>query len=208
MKICFVPTIVKGVNDHQIGDIIRLAIENIDVVSAISFQPVAFTGRIARHELSRKRFTLSDFAHAVQQPDRHLRSVRGLVPAGLRHAVLQAGERVARRADDAPVAAIRIARSAPTCSWIENKRRVAGHTVRGHRRDAAGDGQARPQGGEAAPQAVFQSQRLELDAEALPPGPRAGRPDLPEIPADSAGADGQAIRTRTRPRRKASRSRP
>jgi uncharacterized radical SAM superfamily Fe-S cluster-containing enzyme len=67
MKICLVPTIVKGVNDHQIGDILRLAIDNIDVLSAISFQPVAFTGRIARHELMAKRFTQSDFAHAVQQ---------------------------------------------------------------------------------------------------------------------------------------------
>ena len=65
MKICFVPTIVKGINDHQIGDIIRLALENIDVVSAISFQPVAFTGRIARKELEAKRFTQSDLAHAV-----------------------------------------------------------------------------------------------------------------------------------------------
>jgi len=67
MKICFVPTIVKGVNDHQIGDILRAALDNIDVVSAISFQPVAFTGRIARKELEAKRFTLSDFAHAVHQ---------------------------------------------------------------------------------------------------------------------------------------------
>jgi 7,8-dihydro-6-hydroxymethylpterin dimethyltransferase len=67
LKIVFVPTIVKGVNDHQIGDIIRLALENIECSSGISFQPVAFTGRIARHELEAKRFTLSDFAHAVQQ---------------------------------------------------------------------------------------------------------------------------------------------
>ena len=67
MKICFVPTIVKGVNDHQVGDIIRLAIDNIDCVSAISFQPVSFTGRIARRELESKRFTLSDFAHAVHR---------------------------------------------------------------------------------------------------------------------------------------------
>ena len=65
MKICFVPTIVKGINDHQIGDIIRLAIENIDVVSAISFQPVSFCGRISRSELEEKRFTQADFAHAV-----------------------------------------------------------------------------------------------------------------------------------------------
>jgi len=67
LKIVFVPTIVKGLNDHQIGDIIRLALENIECVSGISFQPVAFTGRIARRELERKRFTLSDFAHAVHQ---------------------------------------------------------------------------------------------------------------------------------------------
>ena len=51
LKIVFVPTIVKGLNDHQIGDIMRLALENIDCISGISFQPVAFTGRIARHEL-------------------------------------------------------------------------------------------------------------------------------------------------------------
>jgi uncharacterized radical SAM superfamily Fe-S cluster-containing enzyme len=65
MKICFVPTIVKGVNDHQVGDIIRFAIDNIDVVSAISFQPVAFCGRISKAELAEKRYTQSDFAHSV-----------------------------------------------------------------------------------------------------------------------------------------------
>ena len=67
LKIVFVPTIVKGLNDHQIGDIVRLALEYIDCTSGISFQPVAFTGRIAKHELESKRFTLADFAHAVQQ---------------------------------------------------------------------------------------------------------------------------------------------
>ena len=67
LKIVFVPTIVKGLNDHQIGDIIRLALEYIECTSGISFQPVAFTGRIARHELEEKRFTLSDFAHAVKE---------------------------------------------------------------------------------------------------------------------------------------------
>ncbi|MBZ5585609.1 MAG: radical SAM protein [Acidobacteriia bacterium] len=67
LKIVYVPTIVKGINDHQIGDILRLALEYIECSSGISFQPVAFTGRISRHELEAKRFTLSDFAHAVEQ---------------------------------------------------------------------------------------------------------------------------------------------
>ena len=67
LKVVLVPTIVKGLNDHQIGDIVRIALEYIECTSGISFQPVAFTGRIAKHELESKRFTLSDFAHAVQQ---------------------------------------------------------------------------------------------------------------------------------------------
>ncbi len=65
MKIVFVPTIVRGINDQQIGDIVRLAIDNIDCVSGISFQPVAFTGRINRHDLEAKRFTVGDLAQAL-----------------------------------------------------------------------------------------------------------------------------------------------
>jgi uncharacterized radical SAM superfamily Fe-S cluster-containing enzyme len=65
LKIIFVPTIVKGVNDHEIGAMIRLAIDNIDTVSGFSFQPVCFTGRINRRELEAKRFTQSDLAHCV-----------------------------------------------------------------------------------------------------------------------------------------------
>ena len=84
MKICFVPTIVKGVNDHQIGDIIRLAIDNIDVVSAISFQPVAFCGRISKAELEEKRFTQSDFAHAVIEQTGICDPIERLVPAVVR----------------------------------------------------------------------------------------------------------------------------
>ncbi|MBU0641530.1 MAG: radical SAM protein [Planctomycetes bacterium] len=63
IKICLVPTIVKTVNDDQVTPIFRFAVENADVISAISYQPVAFTGRIKRQELERKRYTLGDLAH-------------------------------------------------------------------------------------------------------------------------------------------------
>jgi uncharacterized radical SAM superfamily Fe-S cluster-containing enzyme len=64
LRVIFVPTIVKGVNDGQIGDLFRLAFENLDVVSGISFQPMTFTGRYPEAERLAKRFTLSDLAHA------------------------------------------------------------------------------------------------------------------------------------------------
>ncbi len=67
LKIVFVPTIVKGVNDHQVGDIVRLALEHIECISGISFQPVTFTGRISTHEREAKRFTLADLAHSVSE---------------------------------------------------------------------------------------------------------------------------------------------
>ncbi len=59
-SIVLVPTLVRGVNDHQIGDIARFAFENADVVRGVNFQPVAFTGRITREEVSKGRFTLTD----------------------------------------------------------------------------------------------------------------------------------------------------
>ncbi|MDK1030424.1 MAG: radical SAM protein [Planctomycetia bacterium] len=65
MKIVFVPTIVRGINDGQVGAIVQYALNNIETVSGISFQPVSFTGRIERSERLRQRFTLSDLAHAV-----------------------------------------------------------------------------------------------------------------------------------------------
>jgi len=65
LKICLVPTIVKGQNDDQVGPIIEFAVENIDVISGISFQPVCFTGRISRHDLEQKRYTLGDLAEDI-----------------------------------------------------------------------------------------------------------------------------------------------
>jgi uncharacterized radical SAM superfamily Fe-S cluster-containing enzyme len=63
LKVCAVPTIVKGVNDGQVGEIFRFAVANVDVVSGISYQPVSFSGRIDPEELAARRYTLGDLAH-------------------------------------------------------------------------------------------------------------------------------------------------
>ncbi len=65
MKICLVPTIVKTLNDDQVPAIFRFAVANADVISAISYQPVAFTGRISHDERMQKRYTLGDLAHEL-----------------------------------------------------------------------------------------------------------------------------------------------
>ncbi len=63
MKVCLVPTIIKGFNDDQVAEILKFACENSDVISGISYQPVTFTGRISHAELEKKRYTLHDLAH-------------------------------------------------------------------------------------------------------------------------------------------------
>jgi 7,8-dihydro-6-hydroxymethylpterin dimethyltransferase len=67
MKIVLVPTIVRGLNDHQVGDIVRFALERINTIAGISFQPVAFTGRISTEERLAQRYTLTDVAHDVSR---------------------------------------------------------------------------------------------------------------------------------------------
>ena len=65
MKVCLVPTIVKTINDDQVGPIFRFAVDNIDVVSAISYQPVCFSGRIDESDRLRQRYTLGDLAQDI-----------------------------------------------------------------------------------------------------------------------------------------------
>lgn len=66
MSIVLVPTLGKGVNDGQIGDIIRFASTNLDVVKGVNFQTVSFVGRIDQSERTEKRLTISDLISLVE----------------------------------------------------------------------------------------------------------------------------------------------
>jgi len=67
MRTVLVPTLVKGLNDNQVGDITRFAISNIEAVSAISWQPVAITGRIDEAKRQEMRYTTADLACGLQE---------------------------------------------------------------------------------------------------------------------------------------------
>lgn len=67
IKIVYVPTIVGGVNEDQVPKIVQFALDNIDVSSGISFQPVAITGRIDESAREKMRFTLADLAMRVNE---------------------------------------------------------------------------------------------------------------------------------------------
>jgi len=66
-SIVLVPTIVKGVNDDQLGDIIKFAVENADVVRAVNFQPVSITGRVDYDKRKEMRITIPDCIKLIEE---------------------------------------------------------------------------------------------------------------------------------------------
>ncbi len=61
-----VPTVAKGVNDHEINNILQFAIDNIDVVSTLMYQPMAMCGRFDKEKLHEMRITSSHLAKELQ----------------------------------------------------------------------------------------------------------------------------------------------
>jgi len=66
IDVVLVVTVVRGVNDSEVGRIVRFAIENADKITVVSFQPVSFTGRdedVDDETRKAQRYTLSHLAH-------------------------------------------------------------------------------------------------------------------------------------------------
>jgi len=80
LRVVFVPTIAREVNEHQIGDLYRLAFRNLDLVSGISFQPLSFIGRISEADRLRNRFTLSDLSREFSRQTGVTRPVEDWFP--------------------------------------------------------------------------------------------------------------------------------
>jgi len=67
LGVVLVPTCIKSINDHELGDILRFAQTNIDTVRAISYQPVSLTGRMSKKEREKYRITIPDCIERVEE---------------------------------------------------------------------------------------------------------------------------------------------
>ena len=65
-SVVLVVTLVKGVNDDQVGDIVRFALENSDIVRCVNVQPVSITGRIDSQAREAMRINTTDFMELLQ----------------------------------------------------------------------------------------------------------------------------------------------
>ena len=83
IDVVLVVTVVRTINDHQVGRVIKFAVENADKVSFVSFQPVSFTGRdedIDEERRLRERYTLSQLAEDVHTQTGVLEPLRDWFP--------------------------------------------------------------------------------------------------------------------------------
>ena len=58
LRIVLVPTVIKGVNHGEVGDIVRFAVSHLDVVRGVNFQPVSLVGRMPLREREKRRITI------------------------------------------------------------------------------------------------------------------------------------------------------
>ncbi len=65
LGIVLVPTLVKGVNDTQVGEIIKFAFDNNDIIYGVNFQPVSFSGRTPSDSVEEQRITIPDFVNII-----------------------------------------------------------------------------------------------------------------------------------------------
>ena len=100
VEIVPVVTIVNGINNEQVGRIIKFALDNPKTISFLSFQPVSFTGRdeaVTDDRRTAQRYTLSHLAHDVKNQTGLGEPVARLVPDQLHGNVQRLGRPDARQ---------------------------------------------------------------------------------------------------------------
>ena len=67
IEIILVPTLQGGINDNEVGDMIRFATKNVDIIRGIVFQPMSFTGRTPEFVSRKNRVDNSLLAQRIQE---------------------------------------------------------------------------------------------------------------------------------------------
>ncbi|KON33533.1 hypothetical protein AC477_01460 [miscellaneous Crenarchaeota group-1 archaeon SG8-32-1] len=67
IEVILVPTLQGGINDNEVGDMIKFAAENVDIIRGIVFQPMSFTGRTAEYVSRQNRIDNSLLAQKIEE---------------------------------------------------------------------------------------------------------------------------------------------
>ncbi|HUO59598.1 MAG TPA: radical SAM protein [Candidatus Acidoferrales bacterium] len=81
LGVVLVPTLVPGVNTHEIGDILGFALEHAPAVRAVHFQPISYFGRYPQPPRDCDRITLPEVMQAIETQTGGRFRVRDFYPA-------------------------------------------------------------------------------------------------------------------------------
>jgi uncharacterized radical SAM superfamily Fe-S cluster-containing enzyme len=79
-----VATIAQGINEGEIGDVLRFGLKHLAVVG-LNYQPVTFAGRCLNHHDPLHRITLPDVLHALEAQTEGLFRVSDFMPVPCPH---------------------------------------------------------------------------------------------------------------------------
>ncbi|SDF35390.1 radical SAM (seleno)protein TrsS [Sporomusa acidovorans] len=84
--VVLVPTVVPGVNDSQIGDILRFAVNKMPVVRGVHFQPISYFGRYPQAPRESERITLPRLIREIEKQTGGIMKTENFRPPGGEHA--------------------------------------------------------------------------------------------------------------------------
>ncbi|MCL5429984.1 MAG: radical SAM protein [Candidatus Marsarchaeota archaeon] len=65
--VVLVPTVIRGINEHELGALINFGLNNMDVVRAVNFQPVSLVGRMPTRLREKQRITIPGAIKLVEE---------------------------------------------------------------------------------------------------------------------------------------------
>ena len=67
ISIVLVPTVIRTVNDHELGSMINFALNNSDIIRAVNFQPVSLVGRMPSRLREKQRISIPGAIKLIEQ---------------------------------------------------------------------------------------------------------------------------------------------
>jgi len=67
MGIVLVPTVIKGINDGEVGQMINFALNHNDVIRGVNFQPVSLVGRMPQKQREQQRITIPKIIENIEE---------------------------------------------------------------------------------------------------------------------------------------------
>lgn len=72
LGVVLVPVVINGFNDHELGEIINFAKDNVDIVRGVNFQPVSFVGKIENLSDEKREKERITYSEMIQKAEKQL----------------------------------------------------------------------------------------------------------------------------------------